>query len=370
MHKLLLVTSEIRSKSGYGRVSLELIESFKKKGIEVLVVCQKENKELKDIKQIPVLYSPMSFKKNFFFFGIPLLKLFKYRKEIKECDSIQCIVEIYSFFTFFLAKFLQKRYFLLMHGTYTVAFFRYKFFAFLQKFAYRRAKKIICVSNFTKNKILEHVNLQNLVVIPNGVNLENFKKEWDVEQIKKENVLMSLGAFKERKGFKYLIRALAIVVKEVPSLECFVGGGAGVDKSYYNEVFDLADELKISDKIKFFENISDEYINNLYKKAKVFALTPVSREYNFEGFGLIYLEANAHSIPVVGMSGSGVEDAIKDGYNGFLAKERDIKDIAEKIIILFKNEEMYQKMSQNSLNWAREHSWDNIINKYENIIFS
>ncbi len=355
MSKVLLITNEITKRSGYGRVSLGLSNSLKKKGHEVVIVSR------------PSLPAPLSLKKNFLFFWVYILKLFKRKKELKSCDAILCIVESYALFTCFLSWLLGKKFFVVVHGTYGVLFFRYKIYGFLQKLSYKYAEKIICVSNYTKEQILKYGDFKNLTVINNGVNLEEFASDKDS---KKEQVLMSLGAFKERKGFKWLIKALPEVIKEIPDLKCFIGGGKGVNKDYYDKVVKLAEDLGVSKNIEFFYNVSDEYIGDLYKKSKVFALTPISRKYNFEGFGLIYLEANAHGLPVVGMAGSGVEDAINDGYSGFLAKEKDVKDIANKIIKLFKDENLYQQISQNATAWAKEHSWDVVVQDYEKVLFT
>lgn len=371
---ILFITSQIRSRSGYGRVSFELINSLKKNNFVISVICSQQGDAIERIKQIEILPAPLRFKKSFFLAWFYVLKFLWHKKEIGDFDLIQCAVEEYSFFTFLLSKILNKKYILLMHGTYSVFFFQNKIFGFLQKIAYRGASRIICVSNYTKNKILNHIDLDNLSVIPNGVNLENFGKYLkSVSSENKGNVLMSLGAFKERKGFDVLIKALAIVIKDIPNMKCYIGGGADEgDSDYYNKIVNLTKSLNIASNIVFFKNVSDEYRKDLYKKAKVFALTLVSEEYNFDGFGVVYLEANAHGIPVVGVTGSGAEDAIKDGYSGFLADPKDINSIAEKITRLMQDGVLYREISENSLMWAKMMSWDNIIKEYikiyENII--
>lgn len=364
--KILIITSEIRSRSGYGRVSFDLIRSLKKNNLDVLVVCNKKGEAIEGVEQIDVLSKPLKQKNNFLLSWFYVLKLLRHKNKLKSCDLIHCVVEEYSFLTFLLSKILNKKYLLLMHGTYAVAFFRNRIYGFLQKIAYKNAEKIVCVSNYTKNMILRRVSLSNLIVIPNGVNLENFGKDFGKDVSKnKENILFSLGAFKKRKGFEILVKALEAVVKEIPDIKCYIGGGADKDDSdYYDKVVALAKNLKIADNIVFFKKVSDEYIKDLYKKAKVFALTLVSEEYNFDGFGLVYLEANAYGIPVIGIYGSGAEDAIKEGYSGFLADPKNMNDVSEKIINLMQDNKLRDEMSNNALLWARKMSWNDVIKKY------
>lgn len=362
---VLIITSEIRSRSGYGRVSLELIKSFKKNNFEVLVVCNKKGEEIGGVKQIEILPKPLNPKRNFLLAWFYVLKLLRYRNVLNKCDLMHCFIEEYSFFTFLLSMILRKKYFLLMHGTYAVAFFRNKIYGLLQNIAYENAEKIVCISNYTKDNILKHIRLNNLIIIPNGVNLDNFNiNQNEYYSNNKENILISVGAFKKRKGFEVLIKALNIVVKEIPDIKCYIGGGAAGSNDYYNKMVELAEYLDIRDNIIFFKNESDDYIKDLYKKAKVFALTLVNEEYNFDGFGVVYLEANAYGIPVVGVYGTGAEDAINDGYSGFLAKYNNINDIAQKIITILKDVNLYNKVSGNTVLWAREMSWDNIIKNY------
>jgi len=67
------------------------------------------------------------------------------------------------------------------------------------------------------------------------------------------------------------------------------------------------------------ENVSNQELIKLYYQSDLFLLTPIYVEGSkFEGFGLVYLEANACGKPVIGTYGCGAEDAIKDNYSGFL----------------------------------------------------
>jgi phosphatidylinositol alpha-1,6-mannosyltransferase len=172
-----------------------------------------------------------------------------------------------------------------------------------------------------------------------------------------------VGALKKRKGFDVMIKALEIVVKTIPDAKYYIAGSQ-VDGNYTNYLKKLIGDLGLNNNIVLLGKVSDDELKEFYKKLKIFALTPLSDKFNFEGFGLVYLEANMYGLPVIGSYENGGEDAIKDGYNGFLAKANDPKDTAEKIIKLLNNQESYEKMSQNAKNWSQKMSWDNIIKKY------
>lgn len=361
--KVIIITNHFESNVGYGRFSGDLIKYLKKNKCEVAVICNKSNNNIKDVAQFPVLPAALSFKKNFFLSWFYLLKLFKKRKELGSFDAIHCVVESYAFFAYILSKFLGVKYFVHIHGSFSILFFRYKIYGFLQKKAYKNARKIICISNYTKGKLLNYLKINNLKVVPNGVNLDIFKTNENKKNIAKENIILSVGSFKERKGFDLLIKSLIAVKEKISDIKCYLVGGSGED-SYFQFLVGLAEKSGVKDSVVFLRNIPDNQLMDLYLKAKVFVLTTVSDEFNFDGFGMVYLEANAFGLPVIGSYDSGAEEAIKDGYNGFLTKAGDTEDIAQKIISLITDNDLRRKLSENAIEWAKKLSWDNIAKEY------
>lgn len=362
--KIILILTHSKTNVGYARFSHDLIKFLQKRGNEVLVICDEYSDNIKDVRQLVMLSGPLDFKKNFWFAWIYLFRLARYRKELREFDLIHCVPEVYSFFTYLLSKCFGIKYFLHTHGTFAVLFFKYKTYGLLQGIAYKKAHKIICVSDYTKKRILEEKkNLTNLTVVPNGVNLNNFEMDKNIDFSNKENIILSVGSLKTRKGFDLLIKAIAIAQKKMPDIKCYIVGGEGKGAHYYNYLVDLAKKEK-AENIFVLKKITDQELRVLYNKAKLFVMTTVSDKYSFDGFGMVYLEANAYGVPVIGSYDSGAEEAIRDGYNGFLAKPKDINDIADKILKILENQNLYDKMSENSLNWAKKLSWENTVNEY------
>ena len=84
-----------------------------------------------------------------------------------------------------------------------------------------------------------------------------------------------------------------------------------------------------------------------------------------EGFGIAILEANYLGLPAIGSLGCGIEDAISNGYNGKLITNDSPADLylATRNII-----ENYKNYSKNSIRWAKERSWELVVEKYKNEI--
>ncbi len=363
--KILVITNNLNKKNGWGNYSLAIIEQLIKNRIEVVVICSKKNKEYSNVKQIEILPDPISFKKTYFLSFFYVLRILLNYKDLKNVDLIHCFVEPYSFITYLVSKILVVKYFITIHGSYGVKTLQNFFYRFLQIITYKNAQKIICVSNYTKKRLLDYKKLDNLIVINNGVYVNSSKKQI-LSIHKKENIIIGVGALKKRKGFDVVIDSIKIVVETIPDVKYYIIGSQ-IDNNYVIHIKKMIKDLGLNNNIFLSGRVSDNKLEEFYQKSKIFVLTPVNDGFNFEGFGLVYLEANVYTLPTVGSYDNGGEDAIKDGYNGFLVKANDSKDTAEKIIRLLSDSELYNEMSQNAIKWSHKMMWGNIFEKYMHV---
>jgi glycosyltransferase involved in cell wall biosynthesis len=84
----------------------------------------------------------------------------------------------------------------------------------------------------------------------------------------------------------------------------------------------------------------------------------------FEGFGIVFVEANAAGKPVVASASGGVTDAVSVGKSGVLVPEKDPQATARALLEFFENQERLKTMSQAALLWAQEHDWSRIADQY------
>lgn len=93
-------------------------------------------------------------------------------------------------------------------------------------------------------------------------------------------------------------------------------------------------------------------------------LAAQTRDGAFEGFPMVYYEAQASGAPVVTTRGFGSEYVVKDGYNGFLVDENDISGIAEAIRKILSNPVLHREMIKNSVSEAAKNTWDHTAKYY------
>lgn len=353
--KVGIITSSVSPTNGWGRYSFELISALRRY-VEINVIMAASQSKLKGIKSHPLLPEPLSLNISRIISGS--LKL---RRYLKDCDIIHCLVEPYAPIVALANKKLKKPFIITVHGTYAVKPLNQFIEGRLLKYAYTRANQILCVSNFTEKAILKEILLHNTRVIPNGVNYDRFQKQSSVSISNKGKIILSVGPTKARKGYDISIKAIAEVKKDFPDITYHIVGSYG--GTYYESLINLIRELNIIKNVKFLGRVSDEELIKLYQMADIFLLTPKNVNNNFEGFGLVYLEANACGKPVIGTYGCGAEDAIINGYNGLLVPQNDPQKTAEAIKYLLYNPEVAKRMGENGIKRAKEVSWGNVIEK-------
>jgi len=192
------------------------------------------------------------------------------------------------------------------HGT-GHTFFRallHKPYKFLGKTIFENAEKIVCVSNYEKSLILKKfkVDEEKIVVIPNGVNLEEFK---GLKRKKKSfKTVLCVGRLEKYKGIQYLIEVLRLLESDVV-LE-IVGKGP-----YKENLVKLAKKLNLTERVKFLQGLPRSELLQKYVDADVFVLLS-----KHEAYGLSVAEALCAGTPCIVANTSALTEWV-DGENCF-----------------------------------------------------
>ena len=138
-------------------------------------------------------------------------------------------------------------------------------------------------------------------------------------------VLLLTVGLASRKGHDMVIGALPTLLRTVPDVT-YVMVGAG-PQGYLDE---LARELRVRDRVIFTGPVSDELLSAIYGLCDIFVMPSRQdlAQHSVEGFGLVFLEANACGKPVIAGRSGGTDDAVVHGVTGFLVDPDDPDDIA------------------------------------------
>ncbi|HLW78077.1 MAG TPA: glycosyltransferase family 4 protein [Terriglobia bacterium] len=158
-------------------------------------------------------------------------------------------------------------------------------------------------------------------------------------------LVLTVGRLLERepgKGVDVIIRALPLVIRAAPQTTFVVVGDGDLRPALES----LAVSTGVSERVRFVGSVSDAELRDWYRKADVFVMP--SRQ---EGFGIVFLEAMAFGVPVIGGAVGGTPDIISDGVTGYLVEYGDTGALADRLVRLLGDPEQRRRMSVA----AREH---------------
>ena len=236
----------------------------------------------------------------------------------------------------------------------------------LVSFILRRSDRIICANSYVAARVNEFYpsGEDKVAIINPGVasqapyidplDLQDLQKTYNLEN---KITLFSLGRLIKRKGVDQTIKALASIPKSLLNNLVYFIAGTGSDESYLRK---LVPQF-LHDKIIFLGEISEKEKWLWLKQADIFLMPARDIEGDYEGFGIVYLEANLSSCPVIAGNSGGVPDAVEDNYSGLLVDPLDSNSIKEAIITLANDKELRQKLGRqgreraiNDFNWEKQ----------------
>lgn len=225
----------------------------------------------------------------------------------------------------------------------------------LTKFGLRKADKVYAVSNYTAELTRQLVK-KNISVLPNGLDIA----EWGDDVVnsfdwKGYPNLLTVGSITTRKGQHNVISALPQLIKKYPHIHYHMVG-LPVEKQRINE---LAKQLNIPDHISFYGRLNNAELKAAYRSADIYIMLSEESKGDIEGFGIAILEANIMGVPAIGSKGSGIEDAIKDGYNGCLVDSKDEVNIVAAVNEILSSD--IEDWERNCKDWALQHDWDELV---------
>lgn len=291
-------------------------------------------------------------------------RFFKIRNIFKKFDIIHALDGWpYGFIAVFCSIGLKKKVIITAIGTGAVQPLYKPIKKQLLIWAYKKASSVIAISSHTKKEIQKIIPNLKINVINHGVDFYKFQNvsNKDTEEINKlKPYILSVGALKKRKGLDYSIKVFAKIAGVFKTLK-YVIVGQGPELT---DLLKLVISCNLSERVIFFKKIEFDFLLDLYHKAELFVLLPQDDNKDIEGFGLVFLEAAACGLPVVGSKNTSADDAVLDGENGFLVSSKNINEISQKMTQILSMSDLRSKFSKKSLEFAKHMSWEKVAKSY------
>jgi len=205
----------------------------------------------------------------------------------------------------------------------------------------RQADLLIVVSESLRGAVDEAYGgrARRVEVVPPGIDLRRFDPARadaaEAGRLRRgaRRVVGAVGRLAEQKAFHVLLEAMPRLLKAEPDTRLLLAG----DGPLRVQLESLSRRLGVEDRVSFLGCREDT--PSVYAAMDVFALP--SRH---EGYGIVFIEAMAMGVPVVGTRVVGSVDAVEDGVTGLLVPPGDPEALSRAILSLFEDQELRRRI--------------------------
>lgn len=239
----------------------------------------------------------------------------------------------------------------------------------------KAADAIVAVSGFTRNYLINRFRLpaDKITLIPNGVDTSKFdnktvgslskelRKRYDIEDKK---VFITVGRLVARKGFDVVIQSMPNVLAKHPDAH-YVIVGTG---PYRDELERMTKELELTDNITFTGRVEESELVAHYSMGDAFIMpNRTMPDGDTEGFGLVFLEANACEIPVIAGRAGGAQEAVLDGVNGISVDGFDLSEVQHAMLRILDDPEYAVKLVEQGKEHVKSVSFQQCAKQFDKL---
>lgn len=225
----------------------------------------------------------------------------------------------------------------------------------IEKQGMEKADAVVAVSNFTKQKIIEHygIDARKIRVVHNGVENYHELRSIPLPFPLKQNykLVLFVGRLTLQKGPDYFLRAAHKVLQYNPYVIFVVSGSGEMKQRLIRE----SAYLGISDKVFFTDFLRGRELACIYQAADLFVMPSVS-----EPFGIAALESLTYGTPVLISKQSGVSEVVSHALK---VDFWDVDEMAHKILSVLSYPSLRDTLSDNGRVEVRKANWQESARK-------
>lgn len=227
---------------------------------------------------------------------------------------------------------------------------------------YRGAELVLAANEFARENLLRiGVPEARIRKITPGVNAAQFTPGAPPQALVQRHglqgkrVLLTVGRLVARKGHATVLEALRSLVNEFPNLAYLIVG-TGPEEANLRR---LTAEWNLERWVQFAGFVTSHDLPDYYRACNVFVLPNFDDRGDQEGFGIVFLEANACGKPVIGARSGGTSESVLDGVTGLLVPPQDPAELASALGALLGDEDRRERLGRQGLRRTQtDFSWE------------
>ena len=276
------------------------------------------------------------------------LKTFQLLRNLKNKESYDVICGIWHPEAFLAQMAGMKNIYVLGHGAEflpgTSKMRKHFWLPFYAKWVLGKTKKVITNSHFTKGLVEKIASKADVVALPLGVNHTFFTPSDAVKAPSEIIKFCTVARVLKFKGHDFILKTLENLPESLRSKVEWHIAGTG---TYLHDLKGLVKKSPIREQITIHGFVPDEDLPNFYRTKDVFILaTRAQKNTNqVEGFGLVFLEAQACGLPAIGTKTGGISDAIDAGNGGWLFEQDNSESLTKIITAILTEPELIKQQS-------------------------
>ena len=222
----------------------------------------------------------------------------------------------------------------------------------------KKADRIITVSSFSKNEIINHLKYpaDKIHVIPNAVDHSIYYKNPDKTILNRLNIarddpiILYVGSEEPRQNVDKLIKAFAKLKNKIPNAKIIKIGDSNL-LGTREKLFKLINELNLQKDVIFAGSVPEKELPQWYNAADLLVYPC-----DYAGFGLPPLEAMACGTPVITSNTTSLPEVVGDA--GIMIDPADINKLSQEIYSVLTDKDLQKDMSKKGLKRASRFNWD------------
>ncbi len=227
----------------------------------------------------------------------------------------------------------------------------------LDKFFLKHSNfKYIITVDFNSLIDFEKEHIENVVYIPNGVNIPKINNK----HINSKNIkFIFVGRLEDQKGLNYLIDAVKEVIKSNKDFEILLIGEGSKRKELQKQI----NNLRLGNYFNFLGSKTNEEVMNYYSKSNVFILLSI-----WEGLPITLLEAMSFGLPVIVTDVGGISKVCTNNKDALIISSKNTEAIKDAMIKLIENKELRKKLGENGRKLVEQkYTWEKVEKDVEKV---